>query len=92
MPGVNCSEPEPCIAEWLAGISTQHEVHFTAKVSPREGFKIRPDRCWIQNTRFHARQKVFDSKGFDLHISNGSERSNSSLNSSFDAADTGTAG
>jgi hypothetical protein len=64
--GVVLSCPLPCCAEGLARISASEDVHTVAKCSPREGFKIRPDRCWVHESRFHFCDQVRDGKTFDL--------------------------
>jgi hypothetical protein len=60
------SEPLSCRAEWLAGVATSEDVHAVAKRSPREGFKIRPNRCRVHESRFHFCDQVRDGKTFDL--------------------------
>jgi hypothetical protein len=40
-------------AEGLAGIAPSEDVHAVSKCSPWEGFKIRPDRCCVHESRFH---------------------------------------
>lgn len=40
------------------------------KLFVREGFKIRPDRCWVQVAAFHFRDHVRNGEGFDLANSN----------------------
>jgi hypothetical protein len=52
--------------EWLAGISGNEAVHFSAKLLAWEGFKIRPNRCLIQESRFHLCNQVRASECFDL--------------------------
>jgi hypothetical protein len=64
--GIVFPSPLSCAAEWLAGITPRDNVHAVTKLGPREGFKIRPDRCWVQLSRFHFRNQVRTGKGFDL--------------------------
>lgn len=52
--------------ERLARIPRHKEVHLVTKGSAREGFKIRPDRCAVQESRFHLCDQVRDGEGFDL--------------------------
>jgi hypothetical protein len=59
-----------CGTERLAWESGNKEVHFTVKRSTRKGFKIRPDRYWVQESRFHFRNQVRGCEGFDLTNSN----------------------
>jgi hypothetical protein len=46
--------------EGLTGVSTNNDVHLAAKSVCREGLNIRPDRCRIQETRFHLCDQVRD--------------------------------
>jgi len=43
--GIFISVPLAGAAEWLTRESAREDVHLSAKLIPREGFKIRPDRC-----------------------------------------------
>ena len=52
--------------ERLARIPRHKEIHLVTKGSSREGFKIRPDRCAVQESRFHFCDQVRDGEGFDL--------------------------
>jgi len=60
------------MAEWLARESTANDVHHSAKWFCVEGFKVRPQRCFIQLFAFHLLNQVPRSEGFDLHISDSS--------------------
>jgi hypothetical protein len=53
-------------AEWLARVAAREDVHAAVKLGPWEGFKIRPDRSWVQKSRFHFRDQVRAGEGFDL--------------------------
>jgi hypothetical protein len=64
--GVVFPGPLPCGAEWLAWVASSEDVHAVAKCDPREGFKIRPDRCRVHESRFHFCDQVRDGKTFDL--------------------------
>jgi hypothetical protein len=66
VPRVLLSFALPGCAEGLAWISPSEDVHAVAKRFPREGFKIRPDRCWLQLSRLHFRNQIADGEGFDL--------------------------
>ena len=66
MSWVFCSESLSGCAEWLAGVATSEDVHSVTKCSPWEGFKIRPNRCWLQESRFHFCDQVRAGEGFDL--------------------------
>lgn len=78
--------PLPCGAEGLAWVTSSEDVHTVAKGSPREGLKIRPDRCWVHESRFHFRNQVRDGKPFDLAKSDRSQISNNSVESKFNAS------
>jgi hypothetical protein len=52
--------------EGLAWVAPSEDVHSVAKRCPREGLKIRPDRCWVHESRFHFRNQIADGEGFDL--------------------------
>jgi len=43
-------------AEGLARVSTNDNVHQSAKAFPREGSQIRPDRSRVKLPAFHARE------------------------------------
>jgi len=66
VPRVLLSFALPGCAEGLTGISASEDVHAVTKRSPREGLKIRPDRCWVHESRFHFRNQICDGEGFDL--------------------------
>jgi hypothetical protein len=70
MSGVVCSKSLSGCAEWLAGVTSRKNVHLISKLCPWEGFKIRPYRCWVHESRFHFCNQVCDGKGFDLTKSN----------------------
>jgi hypothetical protein len=42
-----------CGGKWLARITSGEDVHLSKKSFPREGFKIRPDRSRVHESRFH---------------------------------------
>jgi hypothetical protein len=52
--------------EWLAWVAPSEDVHSVAKRCPREGFKIRPDRCWVHESLFHFADQIRNCEGFDL--------------------------
>jgi hypothetical protein len=53
VPRVIGAEPLSGSGEGLAGITASEDVHAVTKCSPWEGFKIRPDRSAVQESRFH---------------------------------------
>jgi hypothetical protein len=76
----------PCGAEWLARVASREDVHFAAKLLPREGLKIRPDRCRVQESRFHFSDQVRAGERFDLAKSDCSQIWDCSLKSEINAA------
>jgi hypothetical protein len=87
---VFCSESLSGCAEWLAGITSSEDVHAATKLCPREGFKIRPDRCWVHESRFHFCDQVRAGEGFDLTKSDCAQSWEHSFESKFNAAISGT--
>jgi len=76
--------------ERLAGVTSSEDVHAVTKLCPREGFKIRPDRCRVHESRFHFSDQVRDGEGFDLTKSDCAQSWEDSLESKFNAAISGT--
>jgi hypothetical protein len=66
MSWVVCSKSLPGCTEWLAGVAASEDVHAVTKLCPWEGFKIRPYRCWVHESRFHFCDQIRDGEGFDL--------------------------
>ena len=60
------AEPLSGCAEWLARVAAREDVHFSVKSGPRERLNIRPDRCCVQQSRFHFSNQVRAGKCFDL--------------------------
>jgi hypothetical protein len=50
---VVCAEALSGCGEGLAGIAPSEDVHAVTKLCPWEGFKIRPYRCCVHESRFH---------------------------------------
>lgn len=90
MPGIFRSKSISGGAEWLAGVASSKDVHAVTKVFPWEGFKIRPDRCWVHESRFHFRNQVGTREGFDLTKSDCAQSWEDSFKSKFNAAVSGT--
>jgi len=84
--GVFLAESLSGAAEWLAWITAREDTHAVAKRSPREGFKIRPDRCLVHESRFHFRDHVGSGKGFDLTNSDCAQIWDCSFESEINAA------
>jgi hypothetical protein len=87
---VVCAEALSGCAEGLAGIAPTEDVHAAVKLCPWEGFKIRPDRCRVHESRFHFRDQVRASEGFDLTKSDRAQISDNSVESQLNAAVSGT--
>jgi hypothetical protein len=77
-------------AEWLAWITASEETHSVTKRFPREGFKIRPDRCWVHESRFHFCNQVRNGKRFDLTKSDCSQIWDDSFKSKLNASISST--
>jgi hypothetical protein len=61
----------PRDAERLAGVSGSDAINFATPACAIEGSNIRPDRCRIQPSCFHMRNKEAGDIGFPLDITNG---------------------
>jgi hypothetical protein len=90
MPWVGCSEPLSGCAERLARVAARQYAHLSVKAVPWEGFKIRPDRSCVQESRFHLCNQVRAGEGFDLAKSDCSQIWEHSLESKVNAAISGT--
>ncbi len=86
VPRVFLSESLAGGAEGLARVAPRQDVHLSAKLGPREGFKIRPDRCWVQASRLHFCDQVRAGKRFDLAKSDCSQIRDCSFESEINAA------
>lgn len=60
-------------------------IHASAPACAVKGGKVRPDRRWIKRSRFHKRDKLPSSRGFPLHVANGSVVDAKMVESSADA-------
>jgi hypothetical protein len=89
MSWVVLAESLSCGAEGLARVASRQDVHFAAKLLPREGLNIRPDRCRIQVSRFHFSDQVRAGERFDLAKSDCSQIWDCSLESEINAAISG---
>jgi hypothetical protein len=72
-------------AKGLARVSASEDVHASAKRFPREGLKIRPDRCWVHESRFHFADQIRNCEGFDLTKSDCAQIWDCSLESKLNA-------
>jgi hypothetical protein len=70
----------------LAREAARDDVHEPVKLCEREGAQIRPDRCWVQESRFHFRDQIGAGEGFDLTKSNRAQTWDCSLESKVNAA------
>lgn len=87
VPTVACENEISC---GETGVSAREEMYAATKLCPREGFKIRPDRCRVQESRFHFRNQVGAGKGFDLTSSDCAQIWDSSVESKVNTAVSGT--
>jgi hypothetical protein len=76
----------PCCTEGLAWVAPSEDVHSVAKRCPREGLKIRPDRCRVHESRFHFADQIRNCEGFDLTKSDCSQIRDDSFKSKLNAA------
>jgi hypothetical protein len=88
--GIVCAETLPGGTKRLAGVTAREDIHSVTKRSPREGFKIRPDRCAVQESRFHFSDQVRGGESFDLRKSDCAQiwdcSSESEINASVSSA------
>jgi hypothetical protein len=87
---VFCSKSLPGCTEWLAWVTASEDVHASRKLCPWEGFKIRPYRCWVHESRFHFCNQVRNGEGFDLTKSDCAHSWEDSFKSKLNAAVSGT--
>jgi hypothetical protein len=66
MSWVFCSGSLTGAGEWLTRVTSREDVHAVTKLCPWEGFKIRPYRYWVHESRFHFCNQVRNGEGFDL--------------------------
>jgi hypothetical protein len=90
VPRVVGSEPLASGAEGLAWVTSSKDVHLSTKLCPWEGFKIRPDRSAVQESRFHFCDQVRAGETFDLTKSDRAQISDNSVQSKFNASVSGT--
>jgi hypothetical protein len=83
--GVFISETLAGCGKSLAGKPACKDAHFAAKRESREGFKIRPDRCRVQESRFHFCDQIRGCEGFDLTKSDDAQIWDCSTKSEMDA-------
>jgi hypothetical protein len=86
VPRVVLTSALPCCTEGLAWVAPSEDVHSVAKRCPREGLKIRPDRCWVHESRLHFRNQIADGEGFDLTKSDCAQTWDCSLESKLNAS------
>jgi hypothetical protein len=84
--GVVLAEALAGCTEWLTRISTTDDIHSVSKAFPREGLKVRPDRCRVHESRFHFCDQVRSGKGFDLTNSDCAQTFDCSSESEINAA------
>ncbi len=86
MSWVVLAEPLSGCAEWLAGVAAREDVHFSVKSEPRERLNIRPDRCCVQESRFHFSDQVRAGERFDLAKSDCAQMWDCSFKSEINAS------
>jgi hypothetical protein len=59
-------------ADVLAREARNEEIHASAPRCASEGEQVRPNRTRIKRSRFHKAGKLCGSRGFPLHVANGS--------------------
>ena len=79
--GVFFSFSLPGRGERLAGEAPREDVHQSVKLSEVEALDIRPNRSWVQESRFHFRDQVRDGESFDLTVSDCAQTSDNSAES-----------
>ena len=84
--GVVLAEPLSCCAEWLARVAATKDVHASVKSGPRERLNIRPDRCCVQESRFHFSDQVRAGERFDLAKSDCAQMWDCSFKSEINAS------
>jgi len=65
----------------LARVAGHKEIHSASKAGEWEGFKIRPERSWSQEARFHFSDQVCGRVTFDLNVSDWAQRDASKFES-----------
>ena len=92
VPGVFFPKSLSCCAEWLAWVAPREDIHLSTKLCEREGFKIRPNRCCVQESRFHFSDQVRAGETFDLRKSDCAKiwdcSAESNINASVSSAET----
>jgi hypothetical protein len=86
---VFCAESLSGCGKWLAGVTGHKEVHSVTKVLAWEGLNIRPERCWVQESRFHFCNQVRAGEAFDLAISDDAQIWDCSFKSEMNPAVSG---
>ena len=74
-----------CRREGLAWPAPREDVHQSVKLSEWEALDIRPNRSWVQESRFHFRDQVRTGEGFDLTNSDCAQASDSSAESDINS-------
>jgi hypothetical protein len=86
MAGVFVALSLSCGAERLARETAREDVHESVKASKWEGPQIRPNRCRVQESRFHFRDQIRTGEGFDLTKSDCAQASDDLVKSKVNAA------
>jgi len=78
------------VAERLARVSRNDEIHEAAPLSTVEGGEVRPDRSLIQGALLHTRDQYRSGIEFPLHEADGSCRGEGESDAEIEAPDSGT--
>ena len=73
----------------MTGIPAREDIHQSTKLSEWEVLNARPNRCWVQESRFHFSDQVRDGEGFDLTKSDCAQASDNSADSDINASVAG---
>lgn len=90
VPRIIASTTTTGFAEWLARVSRSERIHDSMPRSAVEGSQVRPNRCFIQATRFHCLSHDFDGSGFVFHAADRANIAESELQSHVETCATGT--
>jgi hypothetical protein len=92
VPWIAGSPTKACRGEGLAGISGSDDTNLATPSAAVEGFKVTPDRRFIQGLVFHPGHESGRSCTFSLDITNSSISGFCNVQSDFEAPDAGAEG
>ena len=85
MPRIIASTASAGFAERLTRVSRSERIHDPTPRSAVEGLQVRPNRRFIQATRFHCLSQDFDGSGFVFHTTDRANASESELQSQVES-------